>query len=48
VNSDYCVLLHDFAAMATIPAGEDKPSANTSTLLDSLAARVQQMPIELQ
>ncbi len=48
VNSDYCVLLSDFTPMATIPAGDDKPTAATSALLDSLSARVQAMPIELQ
>ena len=47
-SASYCVLLRDFTPMATIPAGDDKPSANTSALLDSLSARVQQMPIELQ
>ncbi|HMD61595.1 MAG TPA: hypothetical protein VKG78_09195, partial [Opitutaceae bacterium] len=48
VNSDYCVLLRDFAPMATISTGDDQLSQRTSALLDSLAARVQQMPIELQ
>jgi len=48
VNSDYCVLLRDFTPMTTIAAGDDKPSPNTSSQLDALAARVQQMPIELQ
>jgi hypothetical protein len=48
VNSDYCVLLKDFTPMATIPAGDDTPSPHTSALLDSLSARVQGMPIELQ
>jgi hypothetical protein len=48
VNSDYCVLLRDFSPLATIPAGDDKPSAGTSAILDSLSSRVQQMPIELQ
>jgi hypothetical protein len=48
VNSDYCDLLRDFTPMVTIPAGEDKAAPNTSAMLDSLSARVQQMPIELQ
>jgi len=48
VNSDYCVLLRDFTPMTTIPAGEEKPSPQTTAMLDTLAARVQQMPIELQ
>ncbi len=48
VNSDYCALLRDFTPMVTIPAGEEKAAPNTSAMLDSLSARVQQMPIELQ
>jgi len=48
VNSDYCVLLRDFTPMTTIPAGDEQPSTHTSALLDSLSARVLQMPIELQ
>jgi hypothetical protein len=48
VNSDYCVLLRDFTAMTTIPAGDESPTSHTSALLDSLSSRVLQMPIELQ
>jgi hypothetical protein len=48
VNSDYCLLLGDFTPMVTIPAGEDKPTQHLGSLLDSLSARVMQMPIELQ
>jgi X-X-X-Leu-X-X-Gly heptad repeat protein len=48
VNSDYCDLLRDFAPMVTIAAGDDKTTPNMSAMLDSLSARVQQMPIELQ
>ncbi len=48
VNSDYCALLGDFTPMVTIAAGEDRESQHTGPLLDSMAARVQQMPLELQ
>jgi hypothetical protein len=48
VNSDYCVLLGDFAPLATISAVGDKASQHTGNLLDSLAARVMQMPAALQ
>jgi hypothetical protein len=48
VNSDYCVLLRDFTPIATIYSGEDRTAQHTGTLLDSLSARVMQMPIELQ
>ena len=48
VNSDYCLLLGDFTPMVTINSGEEKPAEKTGGLLDTLSARVQQMPIELQ
>lgn len=48
VNSDYCVLLKDFSPMVTIAAGDEPTSSNTSALLDSMSARIQAMPIELQ
>lgn len=48
VNSDYCVLLGDFAPAVTLPAGDEPPSERTGVLIDSLSARVLQMPIELQ
>jgi hypothetical protein len=48
VNSDFCLLLGDFTPMVTIPSGEERPAEKTGGLLDSLSARVQQMPIELQ
>ena len=48
VNNDYCALLGDFTPMVTISSGDEKASERTSSLLDSLSARVQQMPIELQ
>jgi hypothetical protein len=48
VNSDYCLILKDFSPMVTIPAGDEPTSTNTSALLDSMSARIQQMPIELQ
>jgi hypothetical protein len=47
-NSDYCVLLKDFSPTVTIPAGDEPATADTSALLNSMAARMQQMPIELQ
>jgi len=48
VNSDFCALLGDFSPMVTIAAGEEKESQHTGHLLDSIAARVLQMPVELQ
>jgi hypothetical protein len=48
VNSDYCALLSSFAPASTIYTDDDRPGQHTATLLDSLAARVMQMPIELQ
>jgi hypothetical protein len=48
VNSDYCVLLGDFTPMTTIPAGGEKETVHTGAMLDSLSARVMQMPPELQ
>jgi hypothetical protein len=48
VNSDYCLLLGDFTPMVTIASGEEKTAEKTGGMLDSLSARVQQMPIELQ
>jgi hypothetical protein len=48
VNSDYCLLLGDFTPTVSIPAGEDKPTQHLGSLLDSLSARVMQMPVELQ
>jgi hypothetical protein len=48
VNSDYCVLLGNFTPAATINTGEDTAAEHTGTTLNSLAARVLQMPPELQ
>jgi hypothetical protein len=48
VNSDYCVLLGDFTPMTTISAGDDKANQHTGGLLDTLSARIMQMPPELQ
>jgi hypothetical protein len=48
VNSDYCLLLGDFTTMVTIPAGDQKSQERTGGLLDSISARIQQMPFELQ
>ncbi|HEY1848053.1 MAG TPA: hypothetical protein VGG37_02550 [Opitutaceae bacterium] len=47
VNSDYCVLLGNFAPTATIPTGDTRQS-HTAGLIDSLAGRVTAMPLELQ
>jgi X-X-X-Leu-X-X-Gly heptad repeat protein len=47
VNSDYCVLLGDFTAMTTIPAGDVK-DLHTGGMLDTLSGRVMAMPPELQ
>ncbi len=48
VNSDYCVLMGNFAPAATIYTDDDRPGQRTASLLDSLSSRVMQMPIELQ
>ena len=48
VNSDYCVLLGNFTPTATITAADDTSAQHTGSLLDSLSARVMQMPAELQ
>jgi len=48
VNSDYCALLGNFAAMATIRPGESILAQSTGALLDGLGARVRAMPIKLQ
>jgi hypothetical protein len=48
VNSDYCVLLGNFTPTATLTAGDDGPGQHTATLIDSLSARVMQMPTELR
>jgi hypothetical protein len=48
VNSDYCVLLGNFTPTATLAAGDDVTGQHTASLIDSLSARVMQMPIELQ
>jgi hypothetical protein len=48
VNSDYCLLLGDFAPMASVSTGGDVASQHIGALVDSLAARVLGMPLELQ
>ena len=48
VNSDYCVLLGNFTPTATITTGDEKQGQRTASLIDSLSARVMQMPVELQ
>lgn len=48
VNRDYCVLVKDFSALATIRTGDDTLAQATGALLDGLAARVKALPFELQ
>ena len=48
VNNDYCVLLGNFTPTATIATGDEKQNQRTASLIDSLSARVMQMPVELQ
>ncbi|HEY4988312.1 MAG TPA: hypothetical protein VII09_00820 [Opitutaceae bacterium] len=49
VNSDFCVLLGDFTAAASIPTGDLKGQGlHTGGTLDGLSSRVMAMPIELQ
>jgi X-X-X-Leu-X-X-Gly heptad repeat protein len=48
VNSDYCALLKNFAAVATIRTGTDIRAQATGALLDDLGARVRALPIKLQ
>lgn len=48
VNNDYCALLGNFAALATIRTGESILAQSTGALLDRLGARVRAMPLKLQ
>jgi hypothetical protein len=48
VNSDYCLLLGDFSPTVTLAASDDARAQHTGAVIDAMAARVLQMPIELQ
>jgi hypothetical protein len=48
VNSDYCVLVKDFAAAATIQAGPDTAAEQTGSTLNSFYSRIMGMAPELQ
>jgi hypothetical protein len=48
VNSDYCALVKDFSAAATIKAGPSIAAQATGRTLDGLGARVQGMPEALR
>jgi len=47
VNRDYCALLGNFAAMATLRSGIIE-AEHPGSLIDSLSGRVQAMPLDLQ
>jgi hypothetical protein len=47
VNRDYCVLLGQFDALETLRPGDVVPE-HPGPLIDSLAARVRSMPLDLQ
>ena len=48
VNSDYCAVLKNFGATATITAGADIRAQSTGRIFEDLSARVRAMPIKLQ
>ncbi len=48
VNSDYCAVLKDFSALATIRPGADVRGQMTGAILERLIARARSMPIKLQ
>jgi hypothetical protein len=48
VNSDYCALLGDFTPAASVAVGADQTQEHTQAIITALAARIQQLPIELQ
>lgn len=48
VNRDYCALVKDFSAQATIRTGDDTVAQAIGALLDGLVARVKGLPFELQ
>jgi len=48
VNRDYCALVKNFTAVATLRAGPDIFAQKTSAMLDGLGARMRALPLELQ
>ncbi|MGH7995822.1 MAG: hypothetical protein ACREFX_05655 [Opitutaceae bacterium] len=48
VNRDYCVLLKDFTAFASLPTGDQPATSPSGPILDRVAARIQAMPLPLQ
>jgi hypothetical protein len=48
VNSDYCVLVKDFAASGTFRTGNDTAAQQTGSALDSFYSRVMSMTPDLQ
>jgi hypothetical protein len=48
VNSTFCALVRDFGSTQALRTGDDVAGEKTSSLLDSLGARIRAMPIELQ
>jgi hypothetical protein len=47
-NNTYCLLIHDFNAMATFNFGPDVRAQDTGSTLAALYSVVQQMPLKLQ
>ncbi len=48
VNSDYCALVKDFAAVRTLQAGEDTLPEHTGAMLDQFSAGTRALPLDLQ
>ncbi|HEY1109259.1 MAG TPA: hypothetical protein VGE76_11520, partial [Opitutaceae bacterium] len=48
VNSDYCVLLKNFASAKSIRTGADVREQRTALILDDLSGRLRGMPVKLQ
>jgi X-X-X-Leu-X-X-Gly heptad repeat protein len=48
VNGDYCLLLGDFGAQASVVPGGAITDQHTGALIDSLSSQIQLMPQELQ
>jgi len=48
VNRDYCAVIKDFTAFATLKPGNDIRAQGTGALLNGIYARVQSLPPELQ
>ena len=47
-NSTYCVMLHNFDAMATIRFGQDVRPQHTGEILSRLYGLVTGLPLKLQ